>query len=78
MGESSESSSESKNRTYQRESIKLPKKEYGRVMHSINNLYESKYKGQQRGIIFIGKSKYRFEINDFNEYNIYSKEDEDD
>lgn len=65
---------------YSRPRLELPKKEYGKVMHSINNKYESNYKGKSSGFISIagnhGYSCYWFEIHDYNEYNIYDKDED--
>jgi len=52
----------------------LPKKEYGKVIHEINTAYYTKYIGKEKGILFLNKSTYLFEIHDFDEYNIYFKE----
>ena len=64
---------------YSRPRLELPKKEYGKVMHSINDRYESNYKGKSSGFISLagknGYSCYRFEIHDYNEYNIYRKDE---
>lgn len=77
-GSSSNLPTDSEGRPYSRPALNLPKKEYGKVMHSINDLYETRYKGETHGIIKIagknGYTMYAFEIHDFNEYNIHHKE----
>ncbi len=70
---SNEHNSAGNSKPYEKPTLKLSKKEYGKVMHSINNVYYSRFKGKEKGYIAIGKNTYRFEIRDFNEYNIYSK-----
>ncbi len=62
---------------YKHPALRLPKKEYGKVTHSINDLYDTVYKGKSTAVIKLamkkGYSMYKFEIHDFNEYNIYEK-----
>lgn len=79
-GNSGDISSDSENsgKSYKYQQLPLPKKEYGKVMHSINEVYEAKYKGEKTGVIYIGKSTYHFEIRGFNEYNIYKKKQDKD
>lgn len=76
--ESGGNASSGSDASYSRTALSLSKKEYGKVMHSINNVYEARYKGKQSGIIAIGKAVYRFEIKEYNEYNIYSKHVDED
>lgn len=64
--------------SYLRTALSLSKKEYGKVMHSINNVYEARYKGKRNGSIAIGKAVYKFEIKEYNEYNIYLKHVDED
>lgn len=64
--------------SYSRTALSLSKKEYGKVMHSINNVYEARYKGKRNGSIAIGKAVYKFEIKEYNEYNIYLKHVDED
>ena len=49
-------------------------------MHSINDVYETKYKGKRSGSINLagqnGYSCYWFEIHEYNEYNIYDKNED--
>lgn len=77
-GGSSDLPVDSDGNSYSRPAINLPKKEYGKVMHSINEVYDTKYKGEQTGVIRSanksGYAKYFFEIHGYNEYNIYRKE----
>lgn len=58
--------------------VHLPKKEYGKVMHSINNVYHAKYAGKTIGTIAIaqktGTNLYTFLINDFDDYVVIEKE----
>ncbi len=65
---------DSKGVPYSYPELRLPKKEYGKVIHEINTAYYSKYSGKEKGILFLNKSTYLFEIHDFDEYNIYFKE----
>ncbi|MCD7812195.1 MAG: phage portal protein [Ruminococcus sp.] len=69
---------DSKGNSYSYPTLKLSKKEYGKVMHSINDVYETRYKGKTHGSITMagkgGYTTYYFEIRDYNEYNIYEKE----
>ncbi len=53
--------------------VNLAKKEYSKVMHEINTLYNRKYKGKSDGWIIFPKTAYHFEIHGFDEYNIYEK-----
>ena len=55
-------------------------KEYAKVCHEINSLYHTCYKGKRIGYIVSHEPSensqaylYKFEIHEFNEYNIYSK-----
>ncbi|MCM1023829.1 MAG: phage portal protein [Prevotella sp.] len=69
---------DSKGNPYSYPELRLPKKEYGKVMHEIDTLYHSRYEGKKRGWVTISKDTYYFEIHEFNEYNIYKKwKDED-
>lgn len=65
---------DSKGNPYKYPQLTLPKKEYGKVMHEINTLYDTKYKGLEKSRHMSGNYIYRFEIHDFNEYNIFFKE----
>lgn len=53
--------------------LELPKKEYGKVVREIDDLYYSKYDGKEKSIHCSGKNVYRFEIRGYNDYNIYQK-----
>ncbi len=65
---------DSKGIPYRYPELRLPKKEYGKVIHEINTMYHAKYSGKEKGILILNKSTYLFEIHDFDEYNIYFKE----
>ena len=53
----------------------VTQEEYAKFMHYVNAVYHSKFKGKKFGQIFIDNIYYRFEIIEFNEYNIiYRKE----
>ena len=58
--------------------LKPPKKEYGKVIHEINTMYDTKFKGKTYGTLYtaVGNSyhEYLFEIRGFDDYNIYYKE----
>ena len=54
--------------------------EYAKICHEINSLYHSRYAGRLIGYIVCHEPStdsvaylYKFEIHEFNEYNIYSK-----
>ena len=64
---------DSKGNPYSYPQLTLPKKEYGKVMHEINTLYDTKYKGLEKSVHKSGNYAYRFEIHDFDEYNIFHK-----
>ncbi|MCD7810559.1 MAG: hypothetical protein LUG91_01725 [Ruminococcus sp.] len=72
-GGGSDSTTDSRGKAYSRPTLKLPKKEYGKVMSEINTLYYSRCEGKGRGQIYINNSVYSFEILGYNEYNIYDK-----
>lgn len=71
--------SNSGNSSFSRPTLTLPKQEYGKVIHSINEVYESRYKGKTEGYITLanddGYYSYSFEIKEYGEYNIYEKEE---
>ena len=49
--------------------------EYAKFLHYVNAAYHAKFEGKKFGQIFIDNIYYRFEIIEFNEYNIvYRKE----
>lgn len=53
----------------------ISKEEYANFLHYVNDVYHTKYAGKKFGQIFIDNIYYRFEIVEFNEYNIvYRKE----
>lgn len=64
---------DSKGNPYEYPTLRLPKKEYSKVMHEINTLYYDRFEGKEKSWITISKTTYRFEIHDFDEYNIYYK-----
>ncbi len=65
--------SDSNGQSYKHQTLHLPKKEYGKVMHSINTVYDRKYAGKSTGYITLAKTTYKFEIHEYNEYNIFDK-----
>lgn len=64
---------DSKGVPYKYPELRLPKKEYGKVIRAIDDLYASKYEGKSKGWLTLSKGTYKFEIHGFNEYNIYEK-----
>lgn len=64
---------DSKGIPYEYPELRLPKKEYGKVIRAIDDLYASKYEGKSKGWLTLSKETYKFEIHGFNEYNIYEK-----
>lgn len=64
---------DSKGKPYNFPELRLSKKEYGKVIHEINTLYDTKYKGLKRSVHVSGNYAYRFEIHEFDEYNIFHK-----
>lgn len=53
----------------------ISEEEYVKFLHYVNDVYYTKYAGKKFGQIFIDNIYYRFEIVEFNEYNIvYRKE----
>ena len=62
---------------YTMKTLQLPPKEYGKVLQSINNVFHARYNGKRKGTIAIDNSIYSFEIKEYNEYNIYSKDEND-
>lgn len=65
---------DSKGNPYNYPELRLPKKEYGKVVREIDDLYDTNYKGRTSAQHRSGNYKYFFEIHDFNEYNIYLKD----
>lgn len=65
---------DSKGNPYKYPQLTLSKKEYGKVMHEINTLYDTKYKGRTSAHHRSGNYRYYFEIHDFDEYNIFFKD----
>lgn len=65
---------DSKGNPYKYPQLTLPKKEYGKVMHEINTLYDTNYKGRTSAQHRSGNNIYYFEIHEFDEYNIYFKD----
>lgn len=65
--------------SFSRPTLTLPKSEYGKVVHSINEVYESRYKGKTESRILLadndGYHYYLFEIKEYGTYNIYEKGD---
>lgn len=58
--------------------IVLPKNEYAKLIHSINDNYFEKYKGEEFGLLHTLDSEnnfctYYFEIRGFGDYNIIDK-----
>lgn len=72
------SSEENDKNSYSRKTLKLPKKEYAKVISEINTNYHSRYEGKKKGHLDLATKKgyfcYRFEIHGFDDYNIYDKE----
>ena len=64
---------DSKGVPYKYPELRLPKKEYGKVIRAIDDLYASKFEGRSNGWLTLSKEAYHFEIHGFNEYNIYEK-----
>lgn len=54
-------------------SIHLPKKEYGKIMHEVNTLYNSKYSKNQVIYHYSGNYKYILRNNGFDDYIIVAK-----
>ena len=55
--------------------IFIDEEEYAKFLHYVNGVYYTKYVGKKFGQIFIDDIYYRFEIIEFNEYNlVYRKE----
>ena len=53
----------------------ITQEEYAKFLHYVNEAYHAKFEGKKFGQIFIDNIYYRFEIIEFNEYNIvYRKE----
>lgn len=65
---------DSKGNPYKYSQLTLPKKEYGKVMHEINTLYDTNYKGRTSAQHRSDNNIYYFEIHEFDEYNIYFKD----
>lgn len=65
---------DSKGVPYKYPEYRLSKREYGKVIRHIDDLYSSKYEGKSQGWLTLAKTTYRFEIHGFNEYNIFFKE----
>ena len=65
---------DSKGVPYKYPELRLPKKEYGKVIHEIDTNFHGRYEGQKYGLIDVANSRYKFEIHEFNEYNIVEKE----
>ena len=65
------------NSSFSRPTLTLPKQEYGKVVHSINDVYETRYKGKTESRILLadndGYHYYLFEIKEYGTYNIYEK-----
>lgn len=63
--------------SFSRPTLTLPKQEYGKVVHSINEVYETRYKGKTESRILLadndGYHYYLFEIKEYGTYNIYEK-----
>lgn len=53
--------------------IRLPKDEYGMVVHEINNWYHNKYQNKRIIITNIGNYTYHIINNGFNDYVIYER-----
>lgn len=54
-------------------SLKLPKNEYGKIIHEINTLYSSKYEGLRTFVHYSGNYKYIVESCGFDKYKIITK-----
>lgn len=57
-----------------RKNVKLPKKEYGKVMREIDDLYYSKYKDKKTFLHYSGNYKYEVKNFSYNNYIIQSKD----
>lgn len=77
MGGGGAPSTDSNGNPYNYPTLRLPPKEYGKVMHEINALYYGRFIGREIGYITIVKSTYKFEIHGYNEYNIFEKGSDD-
>ena len=68
--------------SFRKKALFLDKKEYGQVIHEINNAYHIRFSGLDRGVLrtfneATGRyAKYYFEIREFGDYNIYHKEED--
>lgn len=73
------SSSNGGKSSFSRPTLTLTKSEYGKVVHSINEVYETRYKGKTESRILLadndGYHYYLFEIKEYGTYNIYEKGD---
>ena len=67
--------SDSEEFEFTRPTLKLSKKEYGKIIREIDDAFHARYKGKREGIIQDSqyKASYFFEIKGFNNYNIYLK-----
>lgn len=76
-GGSDSQSSDTSGKSYSRPTLKLPKKEYAKVVSEINTNYYTKYAGKSRGLLKLATNKgyycYKFEIFGFDDYNIFDK-----
>ena len=52
---------------------KLSKAEYAKVSSAINTVYSARFEGKTSGIFYYGDYGYRFNINEFNDYEITKK-----
>ena len=53
--------------------LRLPKEEYGEVVHEINNWYPGRYQNKKVITTDIGNYTYVVKINSFNDYEILNK-----
>ncbi|MEG1564557.1 MAG: hypothetical protein RR365_12655 [Bacteroides sp.] len=56
-----------------KQSLKLGRKEYGRVTSAINTLYQARFKGAREGYLANRNCMYFFEVKGFNNYKIYKR-----
>lgn len=70
--------SDNSEKSYSRPTLKLPKKEYAKVVSEINTNYHTKYESKSIGFLRVSTNKgyycYHFEILGFDNYNIFNKE----
>lgn len=53
--------------------IRLPKREYGKIIHEIDTMYNEKYSAGGNFYHYSGNYKYRIKVNGYNNYIITAK-----